>query len=444
MPHFKAKKESIMAITLPAGFEDMLPAEARFYHDFVETAQRIFATYGYQPIITPQVEVTELSVRGIGEATDVAPKEMFTAISGENLGTLLGGGRIKSKSRLTLRPEGTAGVVRAVVEHDLVPQGAAPAKLMYAGPMFRAERPQKGRLRQFNQIGIECLGAEAPSVDAEGIIMLMRFFAELGIPSESMVLLVNSMGCEKCRPAYRDAVRAYMADHADGLCDQCNERAQINPLRAFDCKNPSCEKIMDAAPKITDYLCDECREHYTAVLAYVSAAGIAYVEDPKLVRGLDYYTRTVFEVQALDSNSAQNAIGGGGRYDKLAQEVGGRDTPGFGFALGFERCRIALEAAGRSIADAPSCTVFVATVDDSLKTQAFDLVQRLRDAGIPADTNHQDRSLKSQLKLANRLQARYVAVLGPDELAEGMVTVRDMVEHTERTVPFAEAQRVLI
>lgn len=432
-----------MAITLPSGFEDMLPAEARFYHGFVETARRIFGAYGYVPIITPQVEVTELFVRGIGEATDVVSKEMFTAISGENLNTLLGGGHIKSKSRLTLRPEGTAGVVRAAVEHDLVPQGAAPVKLMYAGPMFRAERPQKGRLRQFNQIGIECLGAEAPSVDAEGIIMLMRFFSELGIPSESMVLLVNSMGCEKCRPAYRDAVRAYMAAHAEKLCDQCNERAQINPLRAFDCKNPACREVMDAAPKITDYLCDECRDHYAAVLAYVDAAGISYVEDPKLVRGLDYYTRTVFEVQALDSSSAQNAIGGGGRYDKLVEEVGGRPTPGFGFALGFERCRIALEAAGKGVSDAPSCTVFVATVDDSLKPQAFGLVQRLRDAGVAADMNHQDRSLKSQLKLANKLQARFVAVLGPDELAEGLVTVRDMVEHTDRTVPFDEVESAL-
>ena len=337
-----------MAIKLPEGTKDLLPDEAAFWNEFKECAQRVFGAYGYRYMETPIFEQTDLFVRGIGEATDVVSKEMFSAVSGGNMKMLMEGGKLRSSARLSLRPEGTAGVVRAVVQHDLAPQGAAPAKLMYAGPMFRAERPQKGRQRQFNQVGIECLGAERPSVDAEGIIMLMRFFNEIGIPSDAMELLINSMGCATCRPAYRDAVCAYMAQHEAELCEDCVRRMELNPLRAFDCKEEGCRAVMDGAPRIVDYLCDDCRAHYDEVKSYLDTAGIAYTEDAKLVRGLDYYTRTVFEVQATGIDGAQNAIGGGGRYDGLAEDVGGRATPGFGFALGFERCVLALEAAGHA------------------------------------------------------------------------------------------------
>ncbi|HIY82304.1 MAG TPA: histidine--tRNA ligase [Candidatus Rubneribacter avistercoris] len=432
-----------MAIQAPEGTRDLLPDEAKFWAHFKATAADVFGRYGYAPIETPLFEQTELFVRGIGEATDVVSKEMFTAISGQNLATLLDGGTVKAKSRLSLRPEGTAGVVRAVAQHDLVPQGAAPAKLMYAGPMFRAERPQKGRQRQFNQVGIECLGAEEPSVDAEGIIMLMRFYAAIGIPSEATRLLVNSMGCEKCRPAYREAVRAYMAEHASELCDECNRRAEINPLRAFDCKNPGCAAVMEGAPKITDHLCDECREHYGAVKGYLDGAGVSYVEDPTLVRGLDYYTRTVFEVQVTEGMGSQNAIGGGGRYDKLMEEVGGRPTPGFGWALGYERCVLALQAAGHAFPPARRCDLFVACVDDSVRSEAFSLVQAFRDAGLAAEMDHQHRSLKSQFKLADKLGAAVVAVLGPDELASGQVKARNMRTHAERLVDLAAVRTLL-
>ena len=361
-----------MAINAPEGTRDLLPDEALFWNQFKQTAAEVFGAYGYLPIETPIMEQTELFVRGIGEATDVVSKEMFTAISGENLRRWVEEGKApKAKSRLSLRPEGTAGVVRAVVQHDLVPQGAAPAKLMYAGPMFRAERPQKGRQRQFNQVGVECLGAEEPTIDAEAIIMLMRFYEKVGIPRDSMRLLLNSMGCEQCRPAYRELVRAYMDEHADELCDTCMTRAEVNPLRAFDCKNPQCAAIMADAPKITDHLCDECREHYDAVKALLDGAGVVYEEDYKLVRGLDYYTRTVFEVQVDNGMGAQNAIGGGGRYDKLAEEVGGRPTPGLGFALGFERCVLALEAAGVEFPRAQKCDLFVACVDDSVRASGL-------------------------------------------------------------------------
>lgn len=427
-----------MAIQAPEGTKDLLPDEAVFWTHFKDVAMRVFGTYGYVPIETPVIEQTELFVRGIGEATDVVSKEMFTSISGENLKRLLDGGTIKSKSRLSMRPEGTAGVVRAVVQHDMVPQGAAPVKLMYAGQMFRAERPQKGRQRQFNQVGVECLGAEAPTIDAEAIIMLMRFYREIGIPTDSMRLLINSMGCDTCRPAYRELVRAYMLEHADELCDTCMTRAEINPLRAFDCKNEGCAHVMENAPKITDHLCDDCREHYETVKSLLDGAGVMYAEDSSLVRGLDYYTRTVFEVQVDNGMGSQNAIGGGGRYDKLAEEVGGRPTPGLGFALGYERCLLALQAAGMELPRAQKCDLFVACVDASVRTSAFSLVQQCRDAGITADMDHQGRSLKSQFKLADKLGAAHVAIIGPDELAAGQAKLRDMATHEEELVALDE------
>ncbi|MEF9925128.1 MAG: histidine--tRNA ligase [Raoultibacter sp.] len=432
-----------MALQAPKGTKDLLPEQARFWEYFKKTAYDIFGRYGYAPLETPIFEQTELFVRGIGEATDVVSKEMFQVISGENLKNLLAGQAIKAKSQFSLRPEGTAGVVRAVVQNDLVPQGGAPAKLMYAGQMFRAERPQMGRLRQFRQVGVECLGAEAPSVDAEAIIMLMRFYEAIGIARPSMRLLLNSMGCDACRPAYREEVRSFIVDHAPVLCEECLHRAEINPLRAFDCKNPHCAEIMEDAPKITDFLCEECRTHYATVKSYLQLAGIDFIEDTRLVRGLDYYMRTVFEVQVANGMGAQNAIGGGGRYDKLAEEVGGRPTPGLGFALGFERCVIALEAAGNAfpVTDVPS--IFLACVDDSVRPVAFELLQALRDAGMTAEMDHQQRSLKSQFKLADKMAARTVCILGPEEVAEGKVKVRNMGTHEEKLIDLEAAAKFL-
>ena len=423
------------SIQKPVGTKDLLPDEAKFWQKFRETAFEIFGRYGYVPIETPVFEQTDLFVRGIGQATDVVSKEMFTAISGENLKTLLGGGHIKSKSRLSLRPEGTAGVVRAVAENGLITQGGAPVKLSYAGPMFRAERPQDGRQRQFNQVGIECLGAGEPTIDAEGIIMLMRFFEAIGIPADAMRLLVNSMGCEKCRPAYREKVRSFILEHADALCEECQRRADTNPLRAFDCKKEGCRAVMAEAPRIVDNLCDECHEHYDAVKSLLDATGVSYQEDYTLVRGLDYYTRTVFEVQVIEGMGAQNAIGGGGRYDKLMAEIGGNPAPGFGFALGYERCKIALEANGFKLEPAMAYDFYIACVDDSVRPLAFNVLQTLRDAGFRGDLDHQHRSLKSQFKQAGKLGASRVVVLGPDEVAQGMAKVRDMASHEETNVP---------
>lgn len=432
-----------MVIRAPEGTKDLLPDEDKYWIQFQEIARDIFGRYGYVSIDTPLFEQTELFVRGIGEATDVVSKEMFQVLSGENLKKLLAGESIKSKSKLSLRPEGTAGVVRAVVQNELVPQGAAPTKLMYAGPMFRAERPQKGRLRQFNQIGIECLGAAAPSIDAEAIIMLMRFFEALGIPLSNTRLLVNSMGCDVCKPPYRERVREYMHEHAEELCEECLTRAEINPLRAFDCKKPGCEAIMEGAPKITDYLCEDCKKHYEDVKLLVAGDDFEIVEDSRLVRGLDYYTRTVFEVQVIEGLGSQNAIGGGGRYDKLAEEVGGKPTPGLGFALGYERCVLALQASGFEFPRAVEYDLFAACVDESLYTEAFKIIQKCRDNGLIAEMDHQNRSLKSQFKLADKFGVKAVIVLGPDELSEGLVKVRDMESHEETSIELDRLDKIL-
>jgi histidyl-tRNA synthetase len=403
----------------------MLPDVARAWEHLQRVAQELFARYGYEPVYTPLFEHTDVFTRGIGEATDIVSKEMYTFED-------------KGGRSITLRPEGTASVVRAALEHNLTANGAQ-AKLYYAGPMFRYERPQKGRMRQFWQIGIECLGAPEPTADAEVITVLWRYFEALGIPAANMRLLLNSMGDEACRPAYRDTIASFIRDHADGLCEECNRRADANPLRAFDCKNPGCREIMAEAPLLRDELCEECAHHYAAVKEHLDALGIPYIEDSTLVRGLDYYTRTVFEVQVDAGLGSQNAIGGGGRYDRLMQEYGGPATPGLGFALGFERTLLALEAAGVDIPAVPRAEVFVARVDDSVTAEVFALSQRLRDAGVAAELDHQARSLKSQFKQADRLGARLVVVAGPDELASGEVTLRDMSTKEEKRLALGSA-----
>jgi histidyl-tRNA synthetase len=309
--------------------------------------------------------------------------------------------------------------------------------------MFRYERPQKGRMRQFWQIGIEVLGSAEPTADAEVITVLWRYFEALGIPAANMRLLLNSMGDEHCRPAYREKVAAYIRAHPAELCEECNRRAETNPLRAFDCKNPACVRVMSEAPLLRDELCDECAAHYAAVKGYLGGLGIPYIEEPKLVRGLDYYTRTVFEIQVDAGLGSQNAIGGGGRYDRLMEQYDGPPTPGLGFALGFERTLLALEAAGVSIPAPPRAEVYVARVDESVASDVFALAQRLRDAGIAAELDHQGRSLKSQFKQADRLGARFVAVLGPDELAAGEFTLRDMSTKQETRVAIASAEAAI-
>jgi histidyl-tRNA synthetase len=409
----------------PKGTADMLPDGARVWEHLLNVAQDLFARYGYEPVYTPVFEDTDVFVRGIGEATDIVGKEMYTFLDKGN-----------PPRSLTLRPEGTAPVVRAALEHGLTANGQS-TKLYYAGPMFRYERPQAGRMRQFWQIGVEALGMPEPTADAEVIALLMEYFAEAGIPRDRMRLLINTMGDEDCRPPYRAKIADFIRAHAGDLCEECVRRAGTNPLRAFDCKNEGCRSVMSAAPLLRDELCDDCAAHYAAVKANLDALGVSYVEDSTLVRGLDYYTRTVFEVQA-EGLGSQNAIGGGGRYDRLMELYGGQPTPGLGFALGFERMVLALQAAGVEVPRPGIAEVYVARTVPELATEAFAITQFLRTAEIATEMDHQGRSLKAQMKAADRLGASFVVLVGPEESAAGQVTVRDMGTKEERRVDVAE------
>ena len=417
------------------GTKDLFGREMRAWQRMQEVAAEVFGPYGFDAVETPAIEQVDVFVHGIGQSTDVVRKEMFRVFSGANFARVLEEGtdaKLKAKQRLALRPEGTAGVVRAVVQNNLVPQGSAPFKGWYAEAMFRGERPQRGRLRQFHQVGIEWLGAPDPAADAECIIMLMEFYKRLGFDPSNLRLLINSMGDPACRPAYRDAVRSFILDHEDEMCDECRERAELNPLRAFDCKNEHCHEVMRDAPLMRDSLCDDCREHYGQVKRYLDAAGVAYVEDPTLVRGLDYYTRTVFEVEA--PGAGVGSIGGGGRYDGLVELEGGKPTPGVGFAVGFERAMLALEAFGGEMAtEEPSC-IYVANAGAELRGEVFAIAHELRSAGVRVEADYQGRSLKGQFKQADKVGARLILVIGSDELAAGKVKLRNMFTHEEALV----------
>ena len=415
------------------GTEDLFGARMRAWERMQAVARQTFAPYGFAAIETPAMEQVSTFVHGIGESTDVVRKEMFRVFSGALLDRVFAAGSdagLKPKQRLAMRPEGTAGVVRAAVENNFVPQGGAPVKLWYAEPMFRGERPQKGRLRQFHQVGVEWLGAPDPAADAECIIILMDFYRALGIDPAHLHLAINSMGDAACRPAYREKVRQFILDHADEMCEECRERAEINPLRAFDCKNDHCREVMAAAPLAHENLCDECATHYEQVKRYLDEAGIAYEEDPTLVRGLDYYTRTVFEVD-YTPDPAIGAIGGGGRYDGLVELEGGKPTAGVGFAVGFERALLALQAFGSDLGAEEVPCVYVANAGKELRQNVFAITQELRAAGIVTEADYQGRSLKAQFKQADKVGAKLILVLGGDELAAGKVKVRDMQSHDE-------------
>lgn len=404
----------------PKGTNDLLGAQARGWEFLLSAASEIFSHYGYEPLYTPIIEHTEVFTRGIGEATDVVGKEMYTFDD-------------KAGRSLSLRPEGTASAVRAAINANLTANGTS-AKLYYAGPMFRYENVQKGRQRQFYQIGAEAFGLATPEADAEMIIMLWHFFTRIGLPTSSMRLLINSMGDDQCRPAYRDKIADFIRAHSAELCEECNNRADTNPLRAFDCKNPQCREVLASAPRLKDELCDDCKAHHARVLELLDGAGIPYVEDTTLVRGLDYYTRTVFEIQVDNGLGSQNAIGGGGRYDGLFEQLGGKPTAGIGFALGFERTMLALEAAGVTFEDGAPIDVYIAVADDALRVEAFNFATQLRYEQVGALVDVAGKSLKSQFKQADHAHARYVVVFAPDEHAQGKVVLRNMQTREEQVI----------
>ncbi|HIR61862.1 MAG TPA: histidine--tRNA ligase [Candidatus Faecivivens stercoravium] len=391
------------------GTADVLPSDSYKWQfverKFLDTAQK----YGFGEIRVPTFEDKRLFIRSVGDTTDVVQKEMYTFTDQ--------GGR-----ELALRPEGTAGVNRAVIENGLI-NGALPVKLSYAISCFRAEKPQAGRMREFHQLGMELFGASSPSADAEVIAFVDEFFRLLGIRNIS--LEINSIGCKECRKNYHAALKSYFEARKDRLCDTCLERLDKNPLRILDCKNPDCKEVAKDAPVVLDYLCDDCRAHFEGLKKRLDALGVPYTVNPRIVRGLDYYVRTVFEFVSSDLG-AQSTVCGGGRYDGLIKSLGGPDQPGIGYAMGVERLLMVMKAQGIEIPAPAPCDLYIGSIGEEASVEALRLCGILRGEGFSAECDIVGRSVKAQMKYADKIGARFSMVLGDNELAEKKATVKNM------------------
>ena len=391
------------------GTEDVLPKES-YRWQFVENVMREEArAYGFKEIRTPVFEHTELFARGVGQTTDVVQKEMYTF-------------ETKGGESVTLRPEGTAGAARAVLEHSLENEGL-PIKASYFVSCYRYEKPQAGRLREFHQFGLEVYGTQSPIADAELICVAQSIFDRLGI--SQLRLEINSIGCPECRANYHKALKEYFESYKGELCDTCLSRLEKNPMRILDCKSPVCSKIADNAPKITDFLCEECDEHFKAVQNYLDVAGISYTVNPTIVRGLDYYTKTVFEF-VTDCIGAQGTVCGGGRYDGLIEELGGKHLPSLGFAMGLERLLMVMDAQGIEIPNNDICALYIATMGDNAKLRAFETIRQVREYGLTAETDIVGRGLRAQMKYADKIGAKYSMVLGDNEIEQNVAKVKNM------------------
>ena len=401
----------------PRGTLDWYGPRAALRRSVLDRARRVFESAGYVQVVTPTFEDTGVYQRTSGLGSDVVRKEMYSF-------------QDRSDRDLTLRPEGTAGVMRAYLEHGLhhEPQ---PVKVWYELPMFRYNRVQKGRFREHYQFGAEAIGSEDPGLDAELIALQARWYREVEVTG--LTLLVNSIGDEVCRPAYIELLVAFLDEHADELCDECRERRDTNPLRVFDCKNASCQAVLADAPKITDHLCDACREHFAAVRAQLDARGVGYEVSPGLVRGLDYYTRTAWE-WTWPALGAQSTLSGGGRYDGLAEQLGGPHTPGVGFGAGVERLVLTLEDMGAAEGVEPALDVMFAVLDDAARPRVHALMDDARAAGVRSDAAYGGRRLKRTLELAARRGAGTVVIVGEDEWRAGEASVRDMTSGEQRRV----------
>jgi histidyl-tRNA synthetase len=409
----------------PRGTQDILPEDEAYWRFLEDQIHGLVALYGYRYLSTPIFEDTSLFVRGVGEVTDIVEKEMYSFAD-------------KGNDSITLRPEFTAGVVRAYLEHGMHVQ-AQPVKLYSLGPVFRYDRPQAGRYRQFTQVNFESIGELDPAVDAEVIALSFAFYRAVGLGGVSMQL--NSIGCPRCRPAYVAALTQYYAGRAEELCGDCRGRLNRNPLRLLDCKVPSCQPLASAAPRTAEHLCPECQDHFARLREYLDLAGIPYTLNPRLVRGLDYYTKTTFEFWPTKAGS-QSSLGGGGRYDGLAQAIGGRPTPGIGVALGMERIVLELKAQNAAIPPLPGPTVAVVTFGEEARRVGIGLLTTLRAGGVNTVMTFGQRSFKAQMKQAAGLGVRYTMLLGDDEVKAGAVTVRDMMASSQETVSIAGALRL--
>ena len=411
------------------GTEDVLPKDSYRWQFVEDVMRKESAAYGFKEIRTPVFEHTELFARGVGQTTDVVQKEMYTFDT-------------KGGESVTLRPEGTAGAARAVLEHGLV-NDSLPIKASYFVSCYRYEKPQAGRLREFHQFGLECYGTQSPVADAELICAAQSIFDRLGI--KQLRLEINSIGCPTCRAEYHKALKEYFYGYKDELCDTCNSRLEKNPMRILDCKSPVCSKIAGGAPKITDYLCDECKEHFASVQKYLDAAGVEYTVNPTIVRGLDYYTKTVFEF-VTDFIGAQGTVCGGGRYDGLIEELGGKHLPSLGFAMGIERLLMLMDKQGIEIPKPSTCDLYVAVMGESASLKSFEIIKAVRSCGLIAETDIVGRGLRAQMKYADKIGAKFSMVLGDNEIEQGKAVIKNMSngEQTEIVLDNTFAEKFMV
>ncbi|MDR1471525.1 MAG: histidine--tRNA ligase [Synergistaceae bacterium] len=410
------------SIKAPRGTRDILGDESWKWARVLEVSRGVAADFGYREVMLPIFEHTELFSRGIGDTTDVVEKEMYTFTD-------------KGGRSITLRPELTASMMRSYLEHDMN-RAAQPAKLWSWGPMFRYERPQKGRYRQFSQIDFETLGSPSPLADVETIDASMELFRRLGL--SNLQVLINSVGCPECRPVYRETLKKFFSDRINDLCETCQGRFERNPLRILDCKKPGCRDLTGLAPSVTDSLCGECGAHFDAVTSGLSRIGVSVSVDNRLVRGLDYYTKTAYEILAGELGS-QNAVCGGGRYDNLAEAIGGPHVPGVGFASGIDRIIITMEGQGACVGDEPKTDIFVIAAAPDAEIDAAALAHELRASGLSADMDFMGRSLKARMKQASQCGALYACIIGPDEKSSGSVAIKDMRSGEQETLPMSSA-----
>ena len=405
------------------GFRDILPDEVVIWHKVEAVTRELFELYGYAEIRTPALEKVELFSRSVGEDTDIVQKEMYVI---EN----------KREGNMAMRPEGTAAVVRAYNEHKLYAKNPVPEKLYYILPMFRHERPQAGRFRQFYQIGAEALGIDSPAIDAEMISMIFTLLKKLNV--NNIEVQLNSVGCKECRPKYRETLKAYLASSYDKLCEDCQSRFERNPMRILDCKREQCQNIVASAPVMIDHYCQECHDHFTELKDYLTLLGVEFQINPRMVRGLDYYVRTAFEFVSV-SLGAQSAVLGGGRYDGLSEDIGGPHVPGVGFAMGVERLISLLQLDLKP----KSPEVFIVVLGSSARKPAISLQKELRQAGIRAEVEYQNKSLKSQMKKAGKLGVAYTVIIGEDELQKGVAILRNMNESSQNEVKIDQLANTL-
>jgi len=406
------------------GTEDVLPKDSYRWQFVEDVMRKESAAYGFKEIRTPVFEHTELFARGVGQTTDVVQKEMYTFDT-------------KGGESVTLRPEGTAGAARAVLEHGLV-NDSLPIKASYFVSCYRYEKPQAGRLREFHQFGLECYGTQSPVADAELICAAQSIFDRLGI--KQLRLEINT-----CRAEYHKALKEYFYGYKDELCETCNSRLEKNPMRILDCKSPVCSKIAQGAPKITDYLCDECKEHFASVQKYLDAAGVEYTVNPTIVRGLDYYTKTVFEF-VTDFIGAQGTVCGGGRYDGLIEELGGKHLPSLGFAMGIERLLMLMDKQGIEIPKPSTCDLYVAVMGESASLKSFEIIKAVRSCGLIAETDVVGRGLRAQMKYADKIGAKFSMVLGDNEIEQGKAVIKNMSsgEQTEIVLDDTFAEKFMV